>query len=43
MNYDVAQGVVEFIGGDMVIEELEAVGAQAEVAVDVIAVGSRAI
>ena len=37
-----AQGVVEVVGGDVVVGELEAIAAQAEVAVDVIVVLSRA-
>ena len=37
-----AQGVVEVVGGDVVVGELKAVTAQAEISGDVIAVVSRA-
>jgi len=42
LNYHVAQGVTEVVGGEVVVKELEAVAAQAEVARDVIVVLSRA-
>lgn len=40
LNCEVAQSVVEVIGVDVVVGELEVVAAGAEVAIDVVAVGS---
>ena len=43
MNIDVAQGVIELVGVDVVVRELEVVAVGADVARDVVAVSSGAI